>query len=110
MDPKSWDFCISFLGEIAIGASRTNTFLGARYKRIARRRGKKRALVATGNSVLTIVYHLLSDPTAQYQDLGPDYHDSRINKQRRARTLMRQVEQLTGCKVLLQPTQDSAAA
>lgn len=97
------------LGEIAIGASRTNTFLGARYKRVARRRGKKRALVATGNSVLTIVYHLLSDPETDYQDLGPDHYDSRINKQRRARTLMRQIEQLTGHKVTLQPLDTTAA-
>lgn len=95
--------------EIAIGASRTSTFLGERYKRVARRRGKKRALVAAGNSVLTIVYHLLSDPDADYQDLGPDYYDSRINKQRRARTLMRHIEQLTGHKVLLQTLDGTAA-
>ncbi|MCO6000256.1 hypothetical protein [Actinoallomurus rhizosphaericola] len=97
------------LGEIAIGASRTHTFLGARYKRIARRRGKKRALVATGNSALTIVYHLLADPDTDDQDLGPDHYDSRINKQRRAWTLMRQIEQLTGHKVILQASDGTAA-
>lgn len=54
-----------------MGASKTNTF-GERYRRIARRRGKKRALVAVGRSVLTIIWHLLSDPDAvPFVDLGP---------------------------------------
>ena len=55
------------LGEIVIGASRTHTFLAERYRRLARRRGKKRAIVATGNTVLTIAYHLLSDPGALHR-------------------------------------------
>src|ERR1035437_9500445 len=50
------------LGEAAVGASRTNTFLGERYRRIARRRGKKKAVVAVGRSILVIVWYLLSDP------------------------------------------------
>jgi hypothetical protein len=54
--------------------------LGARYRRLARRRGKQKALVATGNSVLTVIYHLLSDPDARFCDLGPGYYESRINK------------------------------
>ena len=52
------------LGEAAAGAARTKTLLTSRYKRIARRRGKKRALVAVGNSVLTIAWHLLSNLAA----------------------------------------------
>ena len=59
------------LGEIAVTAGRTNTFLGERYRRIAKRRRTQRALVAVGNSVLTIVWHLLADPKAWYCDLGP---------------------------------------
>ncbi|MCW3820933.1 IS110 family transposase, partial [Micromonospora sp. DR5-3] len=91
------------IGEIVAGLSRSNTFLGERYRRLARRRGKKRAIVAVGNSVLTIIWHLLSDPSACYQDLGPDYHDTRINKKRRQHDLIRQLEHLTGQKVTLQP-------
>jgi transposase len=91
------------LGEIAIAASRTHTFLGERYRRVARRRGKKRALVAVGNSILTITWHLLSDPDARYNDLGADYYQSRINRDRQARNLLRQLERLTGQKVTLQP-------
>jgi transposase len=54
------------LGEAGIGAARTKTFLGSRYHRLARRRGKQRALVAAGNSILTIAYYLLADPTAHF--------------------------------------------
>lgn len=89
------------LGEVVAGLSRTNTFLGQRYRRLSRRRGKRRAIVATGNSVLTIVWHLLSDPDARYRDLGPDFYESRTNKPRRQRDLVRQLEHLTGQKVTL---------
>jgi transposase len=53
------------LGEAAVVAGRTDTFLGERYRRIARRRGAKRAIVAVGRSILVIVWHLLADPTAR---------------------------------------------
>jgi transposase len=89
------------LGETVAALSRTNTFLGDRYRRLARRRGKRRAIVAVGNSVLTIIWHLLSDPDARYHDLGPDYYQSKINKQRRERELIRQLEHLTGQRVTL---------
>ena len=89
------------LGEAAIGASRTNTFLGSRYRRLARRRGKQRALVAAGNSLLVIAWHLLSDPDARFTDLGPDWHD-RLAPQRRKRQLITELERLSGKKVLLQ--------
>jgi hypothetical protein len=58
------------LGEAAVAASKTNPFLGERYRPIARRRGKKRAIVAVGRSILVIVWHLLSDPEARFHDLG----------------------------------------
>ena len=45
-----------------MSAGKTDTFLGDRYRRIARRRGNKRAIVALGRSILVIVWHLLSDP------------------------------------------------
>lgn len=98
------------LGEVVAGLARTNTFLGQRYRRLARRRGKKRAIVAVGNSVLTIIWHLLSDTHTRYQDLGPGYHESRTNTQRRQRDLIRQLEHLTGQKVNLQPQPELPAA
>ena len=66
------------LGEAAVGAGRTNTFLGERYRRIARRRGKKKAIVAVGRSILVIIWHLLNDPETRFVDLGPDYYDNRL--------------------------------
>jgi transposase len=88
------------LGEAAAGAARTKTFLASRCKRIVRRRGKNRALVAVGNSILTITWHLLSDPAARFTDLGPDWHD-RLAPLRRKRQLIAELERLSGKKVTL---------
>jgi hypothetical protein len=84
------------LGNIAGTACRTDTFLGARHRRIAKRRGKQKATVATGNATLVIVYHLLSDPAVRFRDLGADYFDTRIDKQRKARNLASQLQAVTG--------------
>ena len=88
------------IGEAAAGAARTSTFLAARYKRVVKRRGKKRALVAVGNSILTICWHLLSDPGAHFTDLGPDWHD-RLAPLRRKHQLIAELERLSGKKVTL---------
>jgi transposase len=90
------------LGEAAVAAGKTDTFLGERYRRIAKRRGKKRAIVAVGRSILVIVWHLLSDPQARFHDLGPDYYDNRIGPERKKRNHIRQLEAL-GYKVTLEP-------
>src|SRR6266511_587867 len=67
------------LGEIAAAAAKTDTFLGERYRRIVKRRGKRKALVAIARSILVIVWHLLADPAARYHDLGAGYYASRID-------------------------------
>jgi hypothetical protein len=90
------------LGEAAVCAARTDTFLGERYRRIARRRGAKKAIVAVGRSILVIAWHLLSDPAAHYTDLGSDFFDRRINPERRKRAHIHQLEAL-GYKVTLEP-------
>jgi transposase len=90
------------LGEAAVVAGRTDTFLGERYRRIARRRGAKRAIVAVGRSILIIIWHLLADPTARFHDLGAGFYDTRINAERTKRNHIRQLEAL-GYKVTLQP-------
>jgi transposase len=90
------------LGEAAAGASKTNTFLGERYRRIARRRGNKKAIVAVGRSILVIVWYLLSDPEVGFHDLGSSYYDSRINPEHKKRNHIRQLEAL-GYKVTLEP-------
>jgi transposase len=89
------------LGEAVICAGRTQSYLGAKYRRLARRMPKKKALVATGNSMLTIVHTLLSDPAASYQDLGADYYEQRMHARRQARNHVRSLERL-GYKVTIQ--------
>lgn len=91
------------LGEIVAAAARTDTFLGERYRRLARRCGTSRAIVALGNSVLKIVWHLLSVPGTEYVELGSDYHQSKINQAKHKRHLIRELEKLTGSKVTLTP-------
>ena len=90
------------LGGAAVGASTTNTFQGERYRRIARRRGKKKAIVAVGRSILVIIWHLLHDDTSRFHDLGPGYYDSRINPDTKKRNHIRELEAL-GYKVTVQP-------
>ena len=68
---------------------------------MARRRGKQRAIVATGRSILVIACQLLSDPGARFADLGPDWHD-RITPLHRKRQLIAELERLSGKKVTLQ--------
>ena len=60
------------------------------------------ALVAIERSILVIVWHLLADPAARYHDLGSDFYARRINKSRRIRNLVHQLEAL-GNHVTLQP-------
>ena len=90
------------LGNAAVAARRSDTFLGERYRRIARRRGKKKAVVAIGRSLLVIIWHLLADPGARYTDLGSDFYATRISPERRKRGHIRQLEAL-GYKVTIEP-------
>ena len=90
------------LGEAAAAAAKTDTFLGERYRRLVKRRGKLKALVAVARSLLVIVWHLLADPAGRYHDLGVDYYASRIDKGKKARSHIRQLEAL-GFTVTLAP-------
>ena len=90
------------LGEAAVAAGKTNTFLGERYRRIARRRGTKKAIVAVGRSILVIVWHLLADPNLRYHDLGASFYDTHVNAERAKRNHVRQLEAL-GYRVTLEP-------
>ncbi|MGW5731725.1 MULTISPECIES: IS110 family RNA-guided transposase [Streptomyces] len=91
------------LGNAAVAAGKTNTFLGERYRRIARRRGRKKAVVAVGRSLLVVIWHLLAGPEARFHDLGTDYYDSHRHKPDRVkRTAIRQLEAL-GYRVVIEP-------
>ncbi len=76
--------------------------MGERYRRIARRRGKKKTIVALGRSILVIIWHLLSNPDAAFHDLGVDYYDNR-NGTRAATINHVQRLQALGYRVTLEP-------
>ena len=94
------------LVQAAWAASHTKeTYLSAQYHRLAARRGKKRAVVALGHTLLVIVYQVLKDQTT-YQELGADYLD-RLEPERLTRQLVRRLEKL-GHKVTLEPKEEAA--
>ena len=82
------------LGEAAAAAAKTGTFLGERYRRLVKRVGKLKALVAVARSILVIIWNLLADPAARYHDLGSDYYSNRTDSTRKARSHIRQLEAL----------------
>lgn len=90
------------LGEAAVNAGRTQTFLGTKYRRLIRRMPKKKAQGAISRTQLVICHALLSDPEAEYTDLGTDYYEQRQDIRRRARNHVRGLEHL-GYKVTIEP-------
>lgn len=90
------------LADAAASVARTDTFLGERYRRLVKRRGKLKAIVAVARSILVIVWHLLADPTARFHDLGADFYPRAVNTQRRTRNLIHQLE-ILGHNVTLTP-------
>jgi transposase len=97
------------LAEAAWAASRVKkSYLAAQYRRLAGKRGRKRALVAVAHSLLVIIYHVLKN-NVEYRDLGPDYFD-RLEPERLRRYLVKRLQSL-GYDVTLSPKNpnDSAA-
>jgi transposase len=81
------------LAEAAWAAARTkDTYFAALYRRLAARRGKKRALVAVGHALLVVMYHMLKYDLP-YQELGPDYFD-RLQGDHLERYLIQRLERL----------------
>src|SRR6266704_4043785 len=90
------------LGEAAAGAGRTQTFPGARYRRLCTRMPKKKAQGAIMRDQPGIAHALLSDPGAGYRDLGTGYYEQRERTRRRASSHVRSLERL-GYKVTIEP-------
>ena len=89
------------LFEVAHAASKTkDTYLSAQYRRLATRRGKQRALIALGHSILVSAYHILTR-RVPYRELGPLYFDN-LDRQRVQQRLVQRLERL-GYMVNLQP-------
>jgi transposase len=96
----------SALTQAAWGASRTkNSYFHGQYRRLAARRGKKRALFAVGHSLLVVVYHMLTDDL-DYTDLGPDYLE-RLEPVRITQYHVKRLERL-GFDVILAPSKEAA--
>lgn len=89
------------LVQAAWAAARSkDTYLSALYRRLAKRRGPRRAVVAVAHALLVIIYHMLKTNTP-YEDLGPDYFD-RLDPDRLTKQLVKRLERL-GHKVILDP-------
>ena len=94
------------LCEAAWGASHTkNTYLVAQFRRLAARRGVKRATMAVAHTILVIAYHMLKN-RCQYQELGGDYFD-RLRGDGLKRYYLKRLQQL-GLSVTVEPTRASA--
>ena len=89
------------LGQAAMTAAKTDTRLGAMYRRIARKRGKQKAIVAVSRVICEIAWILICDPSARYAELGPDYYQP-LSPARQTRAKIREIERLNpGKKVVL---------
>ncbi len=83
-------------------ANTKNSFFAARYKRLVKRRGHNKALVAVARSLLIVIRHLINDPGARYTDLGGDWHQRHLDPERRMLRLVRELRAL-GHDVALTP-------
>lgn len=94
------------LCEAAWAAARTkDTYLAAQYRRFRRRMGARnegKAIFAVAHTLVVIVWHVLADDV-DYDELGADYFDRRNDTAAHKRRLIRQLEQLTGNKVIIEP-------
>ena len=99
--PKGNRTLSSTMVEAAWGAVRTkDSFLNARYHRLAARRGKKRALVAVAHSMLVSAWHMLTE-CKPYHELGGGFLDQR-KKEAKISYLIRRLEQITGGAVSIE--------
>jgi transposase len=97
------------LGQAAMATARTDTRLGAMYRRTARKRGKQKAIVAVSRVICEIAWILICDPAARYEELGPDYYSPR-SPARQTRDKIREIERLNpGKKVILADASPQAA-
>lgn len=88
-----------------VASHQKETYLAAQYKRLVKRMGKKKALVAVGHTILVIVWHVMKKKTG-YEELGGDYFDRRYKDQQKKR-LIKQLESL-GLKVTVEELERAA--
>jgi transposase len=94
-------------GEAAAAAARSNnTYPQARYRRITSRRGKKRALIAVGHSILIALRHMITNGV-DYTDLGADYFQLHQDRRQTTTRLISKLTQL-GYRITLEDTTTTA--
>ena len=97
-------------GQCVMTAAKTDTRLGEQYRRIARRRGKQKAIVAVSRVICEIAWILISGPGARFTGPGPSYHRPR-SPARQTRSKIREIERLNpGMKVTLTPIEPATTA
>ena len=90
-------------GAAVMTAANTDTFPGERYRRIARRRGKQKAIVAVARTICEIAYLIINDPGFRYIELGAGYY-ARLDPKRQTSNKIRELEKLNpGMVVTLTP-------
>lgn len=89
------------LGNAAVTAGKSRSFLGARYRRLVKRKPKKKAQTALARNIIEIVWQLIADPDARYHDLGADWHEKRTDPDRRTHELVHQLERLGNTVTLI---------
>jgi len=97
--------CAALFHAASAASHSKKTYLSAQYRRLAGRRGKKRAIVAVGHTMLMMLYHMLRDGL-DYQELGHDYLD-KLQPQCPKRYLVKRLESL-GHQVTLNPVDRAA--
>jgi len=115
---KGSKYIAAATGETAVAAGKTQTREGARYRKLARTRGKNKACVALGNTQLKAYHKLLSNPGMRYQDLGPDYYETQAAIRRQLRALEKRARELgytlipdlTGCAEMPDPAATPGSA
>lgn len=87
------------------GVRKGDTYLGAQFRRFQRRFGRRaegKAIFAVAHTLVVIIWHVLADPSNEYEDLGADWFERRADTAAHTRRLVRQLEQL-GHTVTLEP-------
>jgi transposase len=96
------------LGRAAMTAAKTDSYLGQRYRRIARRRGKSKAIVAVSRTICEIAWMIITDPATRFAELGPGYYNQ-LDAHRQTRAKIRELQRLNpGMTVTLTPTDQAA--
>jgi transposase len=96
------------LGAAVMAIAKTGTYLGEKYRRLARRIGKQKAIVAVARTLLELAYRIIADPGFRYIELGSGYHDQ-LDAERKTRARIREIERINPGKTVTLTLSEPAA-